>query len=343
MIPRGFLQTIYKRKKPKNAMKAIVCEKYGPPEVLELKDVPKPKPKDNELLVKIYTTSVTAADYRIRGFNVPKGFGVLMRLFLGFNRPKFKILGLNLAGKVEAVGENVTKFKVGDEIFGTTGVKFGTYAEYVCVSEDATIDIKPKSLSNNEAAGIPFGALTALYFLKEIKVEPGQNVLINGASGAVGVSAVQLAKYFGTEVTAVCSSSNIDLVRSLGADHTIDYTQKDFTQGKIKYDVIIETTGKIPFKKCQKALVKNGKCVLLVAGVPDYFKIFFNNLMSNKKIITGTAQDRKEDLLLIKKLLEEKKLKTVIDKTYPLENIVEAHKYADKGHKKGNVVITVNS
>jgi len=302
-------------------MKAIVNENYGPPEVLEIKEVAKPTPKDNEVLVKVYTTTAHIGDTRMRSFNVPRSQWLFARLYLGVFKPRKKILGMELAGEIESVGKDVTKFKKGDAIFASTmGVGFGGYAEYQCFPEDGIIAAKPVNLSYEEAAAVPTGAMTALRCIRQGNIQPGQKVLIYGASGSVGTYSVQLAKYYGAEVTAVCSGRNIELVKSLGADKVIDYTQEDFAQNRVTYDVIFDAVAKISQAHGKKALKKNG--------------IYLNVHTSS-----GRGAEKIEELLFLKKLIEAENLKPVIDRCYPMEQIVEAHRYVETGHKKGHVVI----
>ena len=305
-------------------MKAIVCTKYGPPEVLQLQDVEKPTPKDNEVLIRIYATAATASDCIIRGFKVSNRLWILGRLLLGLTKPRKSILGLVLAGEIATVGKDVKRFQRGERVYAFTGFRFGAYAEYICLREDSVIALMPSNLSYEEAVAVPYGGLLALHFVRKGQIQSGQKVLIYGASGANGTSAVQLARHFGAEVTGVCSTSNVDLVKSLGAEKVIDYTQEDATTGGELYDFIFDAVGKrksSTFKlECQKALTPNGKYLSVDDGSP---KIHL------------------EDLLFLTGLVEAGKLKPVIDRCYPLEQIVEAHRYVEQGHKKGNVVITV--
>ena len=325
-------------------MKAVVYEKYGSPDVLELKEVNKPAPKDNEVLIKVYATTVTVADFRSRSFTVPRSVWLPARIALGLRKPKKQILGVELAGEIESVGKDVKRFKKGDQVFAATLISYGAYAEYKCLPEDAAIAIKPSNISYEEAAALPIGARTALHFLRKANTlasVPGQKVLVYGASGSVGTYAVQIARYFGAEVTGVCSTSNVDLVKSLGADQVIDYTAEDFSKYGETYDVIFEAVDKSSFSACMKALKKDGIYLNVTAPLPS-FQMLWTKMTTDKKLMLGeNPAEKAEDLIFLKELVEAEKLKPVIDRCYPLEQIVEAHRYVDKGHKKGNVVITM--
>jgi NADPH:quinone reductase-like Zn-dependent oxidoreductase len=322
-------------------MKAIVCTKYGPPDVLELKEVATPVPKDNEVRIKICATTVTSGDSRMRSFTVPLSFWLLARIALGIRKPKKAILGAELAGEIESVGKDVKLFKKGDQVFAYPGHHSGAYAEYICLPEDWAVAIKPSNVTYEEAAAIPFGGNTALHFLRKGNVQRGQKVLIYGASGSVGTFAVQLAKYLGAEVTGVCSTTNLELVKSLGANMVIDYTKEDFTKNGETYDVIFDTVGKSSFSGCIRSLKKEGTYLQSVAAPALSARMRWTSITSGKKLIGGTAIPKTENLIYLKELVEAGKIKPVIDRRYPLGQIVEAHRYVDKGHKKGNVVITV--
>lgn len=328
-------------KSERKLMKAIVYTKYGPPDVLQLKQIAKPTPKDNEVLIKVHVTTVTAGDWRARTLKVPKGFGLISRLVFGIFKPRQPILGTELAGEIESVGKDVKKFKVGDQVFAFSGAKMGCYVEYKTMPEDGPLAIKPANLTFEEAAAISFGGTTALNFLRKGKIQKGEKVLINGASGGVGTALIQLAKHFGAEVTAVCSTGNLKLVKSLGADHVIDYTKEDFTQNGETYDIIVDTVGTAPFSRSKGSLKRGGRLLMVLGSLPDMLQIPWVSLTTDKKIIAGPAAGRAEDLRFLAKLAEAGEFKPVIDRRYPLEQIAQAHRYVDKGHKKGNVVVNV--
>ncbi|MED3966187.1 NAD(P)-dependent alcohol dehydrogenase [Priestia megaterium] len=302
-------------------MKAMVCTKYGKPDVLQLQEVEKPIPKENEILIKIYATTVTSGDCRVRSFNSPLLLWLPLRIVLGLRKPRKSILGVELAGEVEDVGKNVTRFKKGDQLFAMTGMKFGGYAEYICLPEKGTIAVKPENVTYEEAASISFGGTTALHFFRKGTIQTGQKVLIYGASGAVGTAAVQLANYYGAEVTGVCSAKNSELVKSLGADRVIDYQNENFTEKQEKYDLIFDAVGKITKNQCKAALALNGRFVSVEGQ--------------------GIAKVQTKDLLLLKKLIEEGQIQSVIDRCYSLEQVPEAHEYVETGHKIGSVVVTL--
>jgi NADPH:quinone reductase-like Zn-dependent oxidoreductase len=324
-------------------MKTVIYEKYGPPEVLQLKEMEKPTPRDNEILVKIHATTVTIGDVRIRSFDVPLVFWLPFRIKLGLTGPKNPILGFELAGEVETVGKDVTLFKEGDQVLGSTfSLGFGgAYAEYKCLPEDGMVAQKPANMTFEEAAAGPTAALAALVFLRKANIQTGHKILINGASGALGTYAVQFAKYFGAEATGVCSTTNIELVKSLGANEVVDYTKEDFTKNGKTYDIIFDAVGKSSFSRCKGSLTQKG---VYLSGNPTLTHVLQSlrtSIIGGKKALMVNDSEKPEDLVFLKELIEAEKIKPVIDRRYPLEQIIEAHRYVEEGHKKGNVVITL--
>ncbi len=328
-------------------MKAIVWTKYGPPDVLQLREVAKPAPKDNEVLIKIHAATASTPDSEMRRLKLPLFFAVALRLYIGLIKPtRVTILGAEFAGEVEAIGRNVTGYKPGDQVFGYTGLSMGTYAEYMCMAEDSSgmagvFSKKPFNISYEEATAVPFGGLEAIHALGRIDIQRGGKILIVGAGGSIGTWTVQLAKLYGMEVTGVDHTSKLDMLRSIGADHVIDYTKEDFTKNSRKYDVIMDTIDKSPFSGSLRSLNENG--VYLNANPGIFEKIGMGSALknSNKKVLTWSAGYSVKNLIALKELIEAGKISTVIDRSYPLEQIAEAHRYVDAGHKKGNVVITV--
>lgn len=324
-------------------MKAVVYTNYGAPDVLKLTAIPKPAPKDNEVLIKVHTATVSSSDCNARNFVfVPRGFGLLARLMMGLRKPKHPVLGVEFAGEVEAIGTAVTKFNVGDQVFGLDGMQMGAYAEYKVVREAAGMALKPADMPYEEAVAIPNGALTAYTFLKHKgNIQRGQKVLIIGASGSIGTFAVQLAKYFGADVTGVCSTRNVDLVKSLGADHVIDYMREDYLHNGRYYDLIFDTVGATTFAGCKQSLTKKGVYLPAAGGSREMRQMLVTSLFGSKKVKMGPSSESADDLRVLKDLAEAGLIKPVIDRCYPLEEIADAHRYVDSGRKKGNVVITV--
>jgi NADPH:quinone reductase-like Zn-dependent oxidoreductase len=305
-------------------MKAVVCTRYGPPEVLRVEELATPVPRKNEVRIRILATAVTSSDSYVRGLRLSPAYRLMARLALGWNAPRQPVLGMVLSGEVDSVGPDAKSFEVGERVFGFNRHRFGTYAQYVCWPEHGLLATRPANLSDEEAAAIPYGGLLALHFLRKADVRAGQRVLIYGASGAVGTSAVQLARHFGAEVTGVCSTANVDLVASLGATTVIDYTREDFTEKAERYDLIFDAVGKRKsaeaLRRCRQVLAPGGACVSVDDGTPNL---------------------RREDLVLLGELATKGEIRPVIDRTYALDNIVEAHRYVDNGHKRGNVVVAV--
>jgi NADPH:quinone reductase-like Zn-dependent oxidoreductase len=332
-------------------MKAIVCTEFGPPDVLHLEEVEKPTPRDNEVLIRVYATSVNYGDLVARNFKnitprqfkMPFLFWLLSRIFFGLNKPKIKILGSEFAGEIEAVGKDITLFKEGDPVFGYLGQNMGAYAEYLCMPEDGVLAIKPANISYEEAAVVPMGAIMALHLLREKgNIQPGQKVLVNGASGGIGSAAVQIAKTFGAEVTGVCGTPRLEFVKSLGADKVIDYTQEDFTQSGETYDLIFDILGKGSFSRARSSLTPNGRYLFASFKMKQLLQMLWTSMIgSSKKVICALAPGSTEDLIAVKELIEAGKIKSIIDRSFPMEQAAEAHRYVEEGHKKGPVVITV--
>lgn len=332
-------------------MKAIVYSEYGTPEVLRLKDVEKPEPKDNEILVRVRATSVTVGDLWARNFKAisPREFSMPFplwlpsRMFFGISKPRISILGSEFAGDVESVGKDVKRFKQGDAVFGYRGQNMGANAEYLCIPENGMVTHKPATMTYEEAAAVPYGALTALSLLRKVNVQAGQKVLVIGASGKIGSAAVQLAEYFGADVTGVCSAAGLDFVKSLGANKVIDYTKEDFTQNGEIYDLIFDVMRKSSFSKCRNSLKPNGIYLLASFKMKQLFEMLWMSMSGGKRVVCALSSENVKDLDFIKELIEAGKIKSVIDKRYPLEQIAEAHRYAETGRKRGNVVITIGA
>lgn len=323
-------------------MKAIVWTKYGPPEVLQLEELAKSQPKDNEVLVRIVATTVAAGDTEVRNLSLPFLYRLPLRLYAGLLKPKrIRVLGQELAGEVEAVGTEVKRYKVGDQVFGTSGFTFGSYAEYIALPEEDSLAKKPANITFEEAAALPLGGLEALHFLRQANIQPGQSALIYGAGGSIGTFAVQLAKHYGAEVTAVDKEEKWGMLRSLGAAHVLDYRHEDFGKSGETYDVLFDVVGKSSFSWSVKSLKPNGIFLLANAGLGDLMRGGWTSLTSGKKVIMGSAEHSAEDLAYMAGLMTEGKIKAVIDRRYPLEEIAEAHHYVESGQKQGNVVVTM--
>ncbi len=322
-------------------MKAIVCSGYGSPDVLQVKEVPKPVPGDKEVLIKVLATTVTAGDWRVRSMDVPAGFRLLARLALGIRKPRQPILGTELSGEIEVVGKAVTRWKPGDQVFAFSDLRMGCHVEWKCMPEDGAVVAKPANLTHEEAASLSFGGTTALTYLRKAKIQRGDRVLVNGASGGVGTAAVQLAKHFGAHVTGVCSGGNFELVRSIGADALIDYTKEDFTKNGETYDIIVDTAGTAPFSRSAGSLRKGGRLLQVLAGLPDLLRAPWISLTTDKKVIAGPQTSTPDDVRFLADLAEKGQLKPVIDRRFPFDRIADAHRHVDAGHKKGSVVITL--
>jgi NADPH:quinone reductase-like Zn-dependent oxidoreductase len=332
-------------------MKAIVYTEYGSPDMLHLEEVAKPAPRDNEILIRVCATPINYGDLTARNFahltssefNMPALLWLPARMSFGWNKPKVNILGSELSGEVEAVGKGVSKFKPGDQVFAYIGMKMGANAEYLCMPEGGTVAIKPANMTYEESSTIPYGGIMALSILRKANIKSGQKALVNGASGGIGSLAVQLAKYFGAEVTGVCGTPRLEYVKSLGADKVIDYTREDFTRNGETYDLIFDVLGRSSFARCQSSLKPNGIYLLASFKMKPLFQMLWTSITgSRKKVICAMASEKAEDLVFIRELVEAGKIKSIIDKCYPLEQTAEAHRYVESGHKKGNVVITLD-
>lgn len=330
-------------------MKAIMYTEYGAPEVLQLQEIAKPTPKENELLIRIHAVSLGIGEIWARNFkaitpgkfSMPGLFWFPARMYFGFSKPKVNILGSEFSGQVESVGANVKLFKPGDAVFGYRGPSMGANAEYLCVPENSLVALKPANMTYEEAAVVPYGALTALSLLRSANIQPGQKVLINGASGGIGSAALQLAKYSGAEVTGVCGTLGMEFVRSLGAEHVIDYTREDFTKNGQTYDLIFDIMNKSSFAQCKNSLNENGRYLLASFKMKQVFQMLWTSTFGRKKVICALSAEKIEDLLFIKELVEAGKIKSIIDKRFPLEQTAEAHRYMETGDKKAKIVITV--
>ncbi len=330
-------------------MKAIVYTEYGPPDVLELKEVDKPVPKDNEIMIRVHATPVSFGDMLVRNlkeitpgkFHMPFLFWLIAKMYFGIRRPRITILGSEFAGEIESVGKDVKRFKKGDPVFGYRGSRMGAYAEYLCMPEKGVLAPRPANMTFEQAAAVPYGAIMALSLLRKQKIELGQKVLVNGASGGIGPFVVQLAKYYGAEVTGVCGTPRLDYVRSLGADKVIDYTREDFTASAETYDVIVDILGKGRFSRIKRSLTPNGRWLLVSFKTKKLLQMLWTSLTGGKKVICVLSTEKAEDLVFIKELIEAGKIKAVIDQCFPLAQAAEAHRYVEQGHKKGSVVITM--
>jgi NADPH:quinone reductase-like Zn-dependent oxidoreductase len=337
-----------KRRLEKN-MKAILYTEYGPPDVLQLKQVATPVPHHNEILVKVHATSVNVGDVWARNFKdisprrftMPFPLWLPSRMYFGLTKPRINILGNEFSGVVEAAGKGVKRFRKGDPVFGYRGQHMGAHAEYLCMPENGLVAMKPSNLTHEEAAVIPYGALTALSLLKKAEIRRGQKVLIHGASGGIGSAAVQLARYYGAEVTGVCSTQGLRFVKSLGADRVIDYTREDFTENGEAYDVIIDILGKSSFSRCERSLKPGGRILYVSFKMKQLFQMLWTSVLGSKKVICALSSENPPDLVLIKDLVEAGNIKPVIDRCYPFEQAAEAHRYVEKGSRRGGVVITL--
>jgi NADPH:quinone reductase-like Zn-dependent oxidoreductase len=324
-------------------MKAAVYERYGKPEVVEIRDVPVPRPKANEVLIQIHASTVSSGDWRARSLDMPRGFGALGRLVFGIRKPRQPILGTEFSGRISVIGADVTRFRVGDEVVGFAGAAMGSHAEYLCIAEEGLLAIKPVTLAHEEAAALSFGGLTVLGFFRRAKLKAGERIAINGASGSIGVAAIQLAKYFGAHVTAISSGANLELSRSLGADEVIDYTLEDFTKNGQRYDVILDAAGTAPFSRVQHSLSPRGRFIPVLGSLADLLRAPWVNATTQRRIVSGVVRSQAEDLQLLCELAARGVYRAVIDRRYDLAQIVDAHRHVDTGHKRGSVVVRVRS
>lgn len=327
----------------KDTMRAVVCERYGPPELLAVRSVPRPLPGPRELLIRVHATTVTSGDWRLRSLSLPPGFGPIARLIFGFKGPRQPILGTEASGVVEAIGARVTRFRVGDEVFAFPGARMGCHAQYITIGEDGGVAHKPSTLSHREAAALSFGGSTALHYLRVAGAGPGKRVLVNGASGGVGTAAVQLARHFGAEVTGVCSTPNVDLVRSLGAHVVIDYTREDFATSGQRYDIILDVVGTAPYNRVRRCLAPGGVLVLIVAGLGAMLRAPLQSMTTKHRVVAGPAAERPEYIRELGQLAEQGHLRVIIDASYSLDQIAEAHRRVATGRKRGNVVVVVEA
>jgi NADPH:quinone reductase-like Zn-dependent oxidoreductase len=324
-------------------MKAMVWTRYGPPDVLQLRELETPTPKEKEVRVRVHASTVTAGDCELRGLKGPPYLSIILRLYAGLSRPRrITILGQELAGEIDSVGKDVTRFKSGDQVFAWTGLRLGAYAEYACLPEKAMLGIKPSNLGYEEAAALPVGGLESLHFLGNGNVRPGDKVLINGAGGSIGTFGLQLARHYGAEVTAVDSAEKLEVLRSLGADHIIDFAREDFTRNGETYDVIFDVIGKAPFSRAVRSLKPDGRYLLGNPSLSHRFRGRWSSLGEGRKAVFGASDHSAAELLPLKELVEAGTIRPVIDRRYPLEELPDAHRYVEAGHKKGNVVITIS-
>ncbi len=332
-------------------MKAVVYTQYGSPDVLRLAEVPIPEPRDNEVRVRVYATPIGYGDLTMRNFanltagrfNMPAAFYFPARIAVGWKRPKINILGGELAGEIEAIGKAVTKFKPGDQVYAYVGMKMGANAEYICLPESGTIGLKPANMSYEQASTLPYGAIMASSLLRKVQIQSGQKVLINGASGGIGSVAVQLAKHLGAEVTGVCGTPRLEYVKSLGADAVIDYTKEDFTQNSKTYDLIFDILGRCVFQRTKHSLKPNGTLLFASFKMKQLKEMLWTSITGGRRVICAMASEKAEDLIITKELVEGGKLKTIIDRCYPLEQTAEAHRYLESAQQKGHVVLVVKS